>query len=64
MKINANDVRTSDKRILVGEKTIDTITGCPALLVKGKGNSYDTLTIQELVTALYGLNTKAYIVSV
>lgn len=56
-----NEIRTAKEDIMVGTKAKDRVTGAPAALIKGKGNKYDTLTVQELAVALYGAGTQVLI---
>lgn len=53
-KKNKFEVRTRRKDVLVGVKWLDKQTGTPVLKVKGKGENYDTITLQEVAEALYG----------
>lgn len=57
----SNEIRTTKKDIMVGTKVRDKVTGAPVALIKGKGDKYDTLTLQEFVEALYGKGAKVLI---
>lgn len=49
-----NEIRTAKEEIMVGIKTTDHKTGAPVALIKGKGDKYDTISLQEIAEALYG----------
>lgn len=49
-----NEIRTAKEDIMVGTKTTDHETGAPVALIKGKGDKYDTISLQEIAEALYG----------
>ncbi len=57
----SKEIRTARKEIMVGMKTTDKDTGSPAALIKGKGDKYDTITVQEFAVALYGEGTRVMI---
>lgn len=57
----AYEIRTIKEDIMIGTKTTDKETGYPVALIKGKGNKYDTLTVQEFAEALYGVGTQVVI---
>lgn len=57
----AYEIRTIKEDIMIGTKTTDKETGYPVALIKGKGNKYDTLTVQEFAEALYGAGTEVVI---
>ena len=59
-----NEIRTTKEAIMVGRRSTDKATGVPAALIKGKGGKYDTLTVQEFATALYGEGTRVLIQTV
>lgn len=59
-----NEIRTTKEAIMVGTKIKDRVTGVPAALIKGKGDKYDTLTVQEFAVALYGEGTRVLIQTV
>lgn len=52
----SNEIRTKNN-IKVGDKVKDARTGVPAARIKGKGDKYDTFTLQEMAVALYGEGT-------
>ena len=56
----SNEIRTRNN-IKVGDRVRDARTGVPAALIKGKGNKFDTFTLQEMAVALYGEGTKVLI---
>ena len=56
-----NEIRTAKEDIMVGTKTTDHETGAPVALIKGKGDKYDTISVQELAEALYGKGVKVTI---
>ena len=56
-----NKIRTAREDIMVGTKTKDHETGAPVALIKGKGDKYDTISVQELAEALYGKGVKVTI---
>ena len=56
-----NEIRTAKEDIKIGTRVRDRITGKPAVLVKGKGEKYDTITAQEIIEALYGQGAKVTI---
>ena len=47
-----NEIRTAKEDIMVGTKTTDHETGAPVALIKGKGDKYDTISLQEIAEAL------------
>ena len=55
------EIRTAKEDIMVGTKVMDKETGTPVALIKGKGNKYDTFTVQEFAEALYGVGTQVVI---
>lgn len=56
-----NEIRTAKEEIMVGIKTTDHKTGAPVALIKGKGDKYDTFSVQEFAEALYGKGVKVTI---
>ena len=46
---------------MVGTKIKDHETGAPVALIKGKGDKYDTFSVQEFAEALYGKGVKVII---
>ena len=56
-----NEIRTAKEEIMVGIKTTDQETGVPVALIKGKGDKYDTISLQEMAEALYGKGVKVTI---
>lgn len=56
-----NEIRTAKEDIMVGTKVKDRETGVPAALIKGKGDKYDTITVQQFAEALYGRGTTVLI---
>lgn len=56
-----NEIRTAKEEIMVGIKTTDHKTGTPVALIKGKGDKYDTFSVQEFAEALYGKGVKVTI---
>lgn len=59
-----NEIRTTREDIMVGTKTMDHETGTPVALIKGKGDKYDTISLQEIAEALYGKGVKVTIQTV
>ena len=59
-----NEIRTTREDIMVGTKTMDHETGAPVALIKGKGDKYDTISLQEIAEALYGKGGKVTIQTV
>ncbi len=57
----AYEIRTNKEDIMIGTKVTDHETGNPVALIKGKGNKYDTFTVQQFAEALYGTGTKVVI---
>lgn len=55
---HSNEIRTTREDIMVGTRTKDKRTGAPAARIKGKGDKYDTLTLQEFAEKLYGDGVK------
>ena len=49
---------------MVGTKTMDHETGAPVALIQGKGDKYDTISLQEIAEALYGKGVKVTIQTV
>lgn len=56
-----NEIRTAKEDIMVGTKIKDHETGAPVALIKGKGDKYDTFSVQEFAEALYGKGIKVTI---
>lgn len=56
-----NEIRTAREDIMVGTKVRDRNTGAPAVRVKGKGDKYDVITLQEVVEAFYGKGARIII---
>ena len=56
-----NEIRTAKEEIMVGIKTTDQETGVPVALIKGNGDKYDTISLQEMAEALYGKGVKVTI---
>lgn len=56
-----NEIRTMNEDIMVGTKIKDRKTGAPVALIKGKGQKFDTMTVQEFAEQLYGEGIKVLI---
>ena len=46
---------------MVGTRIKEHETGAPVALIKGKGDKYDTFSVQEFAEALYGKGVKVTI---
>lgn len=57
----SNEIRTAKEDIMVGTKIKDRETGAPVAKIKGKGEKYDTLSVQEFAKALYGKDVEVII---